>query len=369
MDKIDVLIVDDSALMRKVVSDILASHYLINPKDTAINGRVALNKISKNDYDVILLDIEMPEMDGIQFLEEYSKTGKDIPVVILSSFAKRGAEVTIKALSLGAKDFITKPSGPISLDIAKVKNEIIEKVLVWGLRKHSRSRAHVEISQNLTVVETAPFFFENPPISEVASRKRITPRLIAIGISTGGPLTIRKLLSEIDMNFPLGIVIAQHMPEFFTYEFARSLASAFPHLTIVEAKDFDLVTPGKVIIAKGGKHLVVHSGDGKCFVRVVEDSRYAFKPSADLLFDSIAENVGKDAIGIIMTGMGNDGAKGLKRLHDVGAITIAQGEKSSTIFGMPKSAIKLGAVDFVWEVEEMVGNLKQLISLLFPSDR
>ncbi|MEN2998829.1 MAG: chemotaxis-specific protein-glutamate methyltransferase CheB [Brevinematia bacterium] len=364
MDKIDVLVVDDSALMRKMISEILASHPFINPKDTAINGKVALSKIQKNNYDVILLDIEMPEMDGIQFLEEYSKTGKDIPVIILSSFAKRGAEITIKALSLGAKDFITKPSGPISLDIAKVKNEIFEKVLVWGLKKSPKSEVLVEIDQSLRIVESTPVVFENPPISEVISKKAIKPKFIAIGISTGGPPAIRKLLSEIDKDFPLGIVIAQHMPEFFTLEFAKSLANSYPHLTIVEAKDFELISPGKVIIAKGGKHLVVHSSENKYFARVVEDSRFLFRPSVDLLFESIAENVGRDVIGIVMTGMGSDGAKGLKKLHEIGAITIAQGEKSSTIFGMPKSAIKAGAVDFVWEIEDMVKNIKHILSLL-----
>lgn len=364
MKKIDVLVVDDSALMRKMVSEILATHPLINPKDTAINGKIALNKVLKNDYDIILLDIEMPEMDGLQFLEEFSKVGKDIPVVILSSFAKRGAEITIKALSMGAKDFVTKPSGPISMDIAKVKNEIFEKVLVWGLKRSEKVKSSVDITESFSVVESSPVSFVNPPISDLASKKPIKPKFMAIGISTGGPPAIRKLLSGIDKDFPLGIVIAQHMPEFFTQEFAKSLSVSYPYLNIVESRDFDLISPGKVIIAKGGKHIIVNSSEGKCFVRVIEDNRFVFKPSVDLLFDSIAENVGKDVIGIIMTGMGSDGAKGLKKLHDKGAITIAQGEKSCTIFGMPKSAIKLGAVDFVWELDEMVGNIKHLLSFL-----
>lgn len=364
MSKIDVLVVDDSALMRKMISDILSSHPMINPKDTAINGKVALNKLKKNTYDVILLDIEMPDMDGIQFLEEYAKLNIDLPVIILSSFAKRGAEITIKALSLGAKDFITKPSGPISMDIEKVRNEILEKVLVWGMKRTSSIRQAVEITPSLAVVESKPITFENPPISEVVSKKRIKPKLIAIGISTGGPQTIRKFLSSIGNQLPIGIVIAQHMPEFFTAEFAKSLSNAYPHFSVVESKDFELVLPNKIIVARGGKHIVVGLMEGKVFVRNVDDGRFSFRPSVDLLFDSIAENIGKDAIAIIMTGMGSDGSKGLKKLHDAGAITIAQGEKSSVIFGMPKSAIKNGAVDFVWEIEEMGKNLNHLLSLL-----
>lgn len=369
MKKIEVLVVDDSALMRKMVSDILSSHPMIHPKDTAINGKVALNKIMKNDYDIILLDIEMPEMDGIQFLEEYSKVGKNIPVIILSSFAKRGAEITIKALSLGAKDFITKPSGPISMDINKVRNEILEKVLIWGIRrsvevKESGVKGSVSVDENLNIVKEEKIVFNNPSIYEVVSKKKIFPKLLAIGISTGGPPALRKLLSELDNDFPLGIVIAQHMPELFTAEFAKSLSEFLRNFTVVEAKDFESIVPGKVIIAKGGKHTIVDKKNGECFVRVIEDDRFVFKPSCDLLFDSIAYSVGKDAIGVIMTGMGSDGARGLKKLHDVGGITIAQDEESSTIFGMPKSAIKIGAVDFVWGLNEMALNLKKIVSLL-----
>ncbi|MGC8869916.1 MAG: chemotaxis-specific protein-glutamate methyltransferase CheB [Brevinematia bacterium] len=362
MEKIEVLIVDDSALMRKMVSEILSKHPLILPKDTAINGKVALNKVKKNTFDVILLDIEMPEMDGIQFLEEYSKLNLNIPIILLSSFARRGAEITMKALSLGAKDFITKPSGPISIDIEKVGNEIIEKVLIWGLKRENSSNK-VEVSQTLGIKEAEKVKFENPPITEVISKKPINPKLIGIGVSTGGPSAIRKLISDIDKDFP-GIIVVQHMPELFTAEFAKSLANSFPEFNIVEAKDYDLVLPGKIIIAKGGKHLEVHQKENKIFVRIVENDNFSFKPSADLLFSSIAKNIGKDAIGIIMTGMGSDGAEGLKELYDKGAITIAQGEKSCVIFGMPKSAILKKAVDFVWEIEEMGPNLKTLITLL-----
>lgn len=364
MKKIDVLIVDDSALMRKMISDIVSLHPLLNPKDTAINGKIALNKISRSDYDVILLDIEMPVMDGIQFLEEFSKLGKDIPVIILSSFAQKGAEITIKALSLGAKDFITKPSGPISLDIEKVKNQIFEKILVWGLKKSTEVKSSFDLDTNLNLVVEDKITFENPPILSVVERKRISPKFVAIGISTGGPPAIRKLLSDLGPDFPLGIVIAQHMPEFFTSEFAKSLNNAYPYFEVVEARDFDVISPKKVIIAKGGHHIVVNRKDDTYYVRVIMDERFTFRPSVDLLFDSIADNVGRDVIGIVMTGMGSDGARGLKKLHDLGAITIAQGEKSSTIFGMPKSAIKLKAVDFVWELEEMGMNLKHLVSYL-----
>jgi two-component system chemotaxis response regulator CheB len=367
MSKVDVLVVDDSALMRKMISEIISSHPFINPKDTAINGKVALNKLKRDpNFDVILLDIEMPEMDGLQFLEEFQKLNLDIPVIVVSSFAKRGAEITMRALSLGAKDFVTKPSGPISLDIEKVKNDVIEKVLVWGLnrKKIRESMPSVHIAENLKLVEEKPVEFTSPPIEEVVRRKKIKPKVIGIGISTGGPPAIRKMLAKIRGDFPVGIVIAQHMPENFTAEFAKSLASSFPHLDIREAKDYDTVIPGRVIIAKGGKHITVNEVEGKVFVRIVEDSSYSFRPSADLLFESIATNIGKDAIGIIMTGMGSDGAKGLKKLHDVGGITIAQDEKSSTIFGMPKSAIKAGAVDFVWSLDEMVPNLYNLLAAL-----
>ena len=367
MDKIDVLVVDDSALMRKMISEILSSHPFINPKDTAINGKIALNKLKKDrSYDVILLDIEMPEMDGLQFLEELPKLNVDIPVIVVSSFAKRGAEITMKALNLGAKDFVTKPSGPISMDIGKVRNEIVEKVLVWGLnaKKTKEAIPSIHIEDSFKLVEQKPLEFVSLPIEEVVSRKRIKPKVIGIGISTGGPPAIRRMLSQIRKDFPIGIVIAQHMPENFTSEFANSLLASFPDLDIREAKDYDTIIPGRVLIAKGGKHITVNEVEGKVFVRIVEDDNLSFKPSADLLFESMAVNIGRDAIGIIMTGMGSDGAKGLKKLYNKGAITIAQDEKSSVIFGMPKSAIKEGAVDFVWSLDEMVSNLYALLAAL-----
>lgn len=366
--KIDVLIVDDSALMRKMISDFLFSHPSINPKATALNGRFALDRLKKDKFDVILLDLEMPEVDGISFLEEFAKNGIDIPVIILSSFAKKGAEITMKALSLGAKDFITKPSGPISTDLGKVKNQIIEKTLIWGTYKKRKS-SNFEVLPTLEKVEVKAEIleFSNPPIYEIATKKSINPKLLVIGVSTGGPAALRTLLFNLGDNFPIGIVIAQHMPEFFTKEFANSLDNFLHHFDVVEASSFDEVKKGRILIAPGGRHIKVSSQpDGKVFVEIISAEKYnsPFRPSVDLLFESTASGVGKDVIGIIMTGMGSDGSRGLKKLHDVGAITIAQDELSCVIFSMPKNAIKVGAVDFVWSLGEISENLKMLLRYL-----
>ncbi len=366
---IDVLIVDDSALMRKMVSEFLDSVEGINPKATAINGKFALERLKKDTFDVIILDLEMPEVDGIAFLEEFRKLDMDIPVIILSSFAKKGAEITFKALSLGAKDFITKPSGPISLDLEKVRNQIIEKVLLWGTKKkEKRSDFEISVSDNKVIISTPEekITFKNPPIYEVATLKKITPEIVAIGISTGGPPALRKFFSDLNPDFPLGIIVAQHMPELFTKEFANSLQRSFPHFEIIEGSDYDEIKKGRIIISPGGKHTIVDKIENKLVIRVLPPDSYksSFRPSVDFLFESLEKAVGPNGIGIIMTGMGADGAKGLKKWHNTGAITIAQDEESSTIFGMPKSALKLGAVDFTWNLSEMAENLSTLIRYL-----
>lgn len=358
MEQIDVLIVDDSALVRQLLTEILKEQPLINRIDTAINGYFALKRLEKRSYDVILLDIEMPQMNGLEFLEEYNKRGYDIPVIIVSSYTKKGSEITIKALQLNAKDFIEKPGGPITNELEKIKTELIQKILFWGLKHKQKSIETTKkyLSEEiLEEIQPETIEFTNPTIDELLKEKLIYPKALLIGASTGGPKALKTVLSGLSHNFPLPIFIVQHMPPNFTREFAENLNSSIPHLEIKEAEGMEKPRAGLVLIAPGGKHLKLEGNVNEFFAVVDTETPpvNGHKPSVDVLFSSASEVLKKHAIAVILTGMGKDGAMGMKKLREKGAITIAQSERTCVVFGMPKQAIKLGAVDLVLDLEEI----------------
>lgn len=377
MDKISVLICDDSALMRNLIGRIISDYDGFEIAGKAENGQDLLDKIPVLKPDVILLDIEMPVMTGVQFLEKRRALHIDIPVIILSSIATEGASVTMRCLELGAADFITKPGGSsVTLKINEVSSEIIEYVSSYG---GSYAAMHGKLvpspdyfSHQIKLKAAAKFVAQKkgedaaklagisktefvPPASWSAPHKKepvvITPEreggrieIIAIGISTGGPNALREVLAKIDPNLKQPVLIVQHMPAGFTAEFADSLNHICP-LTVTEAKDGEPVLNSHVYIAPGDYHMVVEKRAIGSIIHLNQNElRNGHRPSADALFESVAANYQNKALGVIMTGMGRDGAAQLAEMRRKGAWTLGQDAESSIVYGMPKVAWEMGGV-------------------------
>jgi len=356
-DEIQVLIVDDSALMRNLIGHMVEDTPGLAVAEKAMNGIFALQKIPRVNPDIIVLDLEMPEMNGIEFLKERKKQGITIPVVILSSIAARGAEITMEALSLGASDFIQKPSGSISKDIHEVKDTLVTMLLGYGgsYRKSqgkkvltpseykpktpSEKVSDIAVHFNLAVAPPA-----TPAQAPNQIRKPAKTELIAIGISTGGPDALRVVFSKLDQDLKVPIVVVQHMPPGFTNEFAKSLDRICP-LNVKEAEEGDAILPGRILIAQGNKHLEVER-KGTNGVAHLSDAPLVsgHRPSADVLFASVAMSYSNHALGVIMTGMGRDGAQQLGTIYKEGGMTLGQDEKSAVVYGMPRVAYELGHV-------------------------
>jgi len=357
-DEISVLVVDDSALMRNLIGRMIEDTPGLAVAEKAMNGIFALQKIPRVEPDVICLDIEMPEMNGIEFLRERKKRGIDIPVVILSSIAAKGAQVTMEALSLGASDFIQKPSGSISEDIHTVKDTLVGMLLGYGgayrkskgkkvlapseyAKKTPPATKNVDLLAHFNLVPTAEAKPAAPP---TPLRKPGRTEIIAIGISTGGPDALRVVFSKIDADLKVPIVVVQHMPPGFTNEFAKSLDRICP-LEVKEAAEGDSIVPGRILIAQGNKHLEVEKKAGSQVVHLSDSPLVSgHRPSADVLFASVAMNYTNNALGVIMTGMGRDGAQHLGTIYREGGMTLGQDEKSAVVYGMPRVAYELGHV-------------------------
>jgi two-component system, chemotaxis family, protein-glutamate methylesterase/glutaminase len=371
-DPVKVLVVDDSALMRNLISKIIEATPGLAVADKAMNGVFALQKIPRCDPDAIVLDIEMPEMNGIEFLKERKRLGLDIPVIILSSVAKEGAQVTIEALALGASDFITKPSGSVSSDIHTVAAELSRLLLAYG-SQHQRRKGKTPPRYDFEAPER---MFEPAPLLEERAAERAAERerreaakplrqpgpieLIAIGISTGGPNALREIFAKIDADLPQPILVVQHMPPGFTEEFAKSLDRICP-LDVKEAADGDLLRPGRVLIAPGDRHVIVERRPLGFVVRLSEEApQNGHRPSADILFASVAKAYGNRVMGVIMTGMGRDGARELGSIQREGGLTLGQDEASCVVYGMPKVAFELGHVGQQVSLSDMAATISRL---------
>ena len=338
-EKINVLVVDDSAIVRQSLSRILSSDPKVHVLGAAADPYIAVTKISKQVPDVITLDIEMPKMDGLTFLQRIMSQ-HPIPVVIISSLTAKGSELAIKALELGAVDIIQKNT--LSIDTFSDNSQrIIDVVKAAGksvVRRRARSRE----------TSTTPRSSSNTSSLSVTSNK-----IIAIGASTGGTEAIRTVLEQMPIDCP-GITIVQHMPEMFTRSFAERLNSLCK-IEVKEAQDGDSVLRGRALIAPGNYHMELRRSGSKYYVRTHDgESVNRHRPSVDVLFFSAAKHAGKNAVGIIMTGMGADGAKGLLAMRQAGAYTLAQDEKTSVVYGMPKEAVKLGAVNNIAPLNSLV---------------
>jgi len=353
VDKIKVLIVDDSALVRRLLTEILQSDSSFDVVGTASDPYVAREKIKKLNPDVITLDVEMPRMDGITFLENLMRL-RPMPVVMVSSLTQHGAEVTLRALELGAIDFVAKPRIDVAGGLGGYSDEIISKV-----RTAARARVGAIRSANMTA---APKFSADAVLPQASAGRRMlktTERIIAIGASTGGTEALRELLVALPPDAP-GIVISQHIPAAFSGPFAQRLDQAAA-MSVCEAQDGQYILPGHAYVAPGDRHLIIERDGARYRCRLNDGSPVnRHRPSVDVMFRSVAQHVGLNAMGVILTGMGDDGARGLKEMQEAGARTIAQDEASSVVWGMPGSAVKLGAADQVLSLRNIPARLLEL---------
>jgi len=354
VDKIKTLIVDDSAVVRKTLTDILSSDREIKVIGAAVDPLIAADKIRHEVPDVIVLDVEMPRMDGITFLQIIMKQ-HPIPVVICSSLAGKGSETALKALEYGAVEIIEKPR----LGAKQFLEE--SKIIVCDAVK----------AAHLTRVKKLPEkSFDPPPkltadavIPKTKSKAMVqtTEKVVVVGASTGGTEAIRTFLENLPLDSP-GIVIVQHMPEHFTAAFSKRL-DGLCRITVKEAEDNDTVIRGRALIAPGNRHTLLKRSGARYYVEVKDGPLVnRHRPSVDVLFRSSARYAGKNALGIIMTGMGDDGAKGMLEMKENGAFNIAQDESSSIVFGMPKEAIKLGCVDKVLHLDKIAAEVVRICS-------
>ena len=346
--KIKVLIVDDSALVRQTLSYIMESDPDIEIMGTASDPYFAATKIAKEVPDVITLDIEMPRMDGLTFLKKIM-TQHPIPVVVISSLTSQGTETGLRALEYGAVEIITKPQMDTKQFIENSKIRICDAVKAASLSKIKRR----VISDSIKV---EPKYSADVIIPQVNTTSMIktTDVVVAVGASTGGTEALKVFLEALPHDAP-GIVIVQHMPEKFTKSFSDRLNETCK-ITVKEAEDGDSVLNGRALIAPGNYHMLLKRSGAKYYVEVKEGPLVnRHRPAVDVLFRSTARYAGKNAIGIILTGMGDDGAKGLLEMKTAGAKTIAQNEESCVVFGMPKEAIKLGAADKIMHLDEIAG--------------
>ncbi|GAA5168979.1 chemotaxis response regulator protein-glutamate methylesterase [Viridibacterium curvum] len=339
MSAIKVLIVDDSAVVRQVVTGILKEAPGIEVLASVADPLLAMERMKQQWPDVILLDVEMPRMDGITFLRKIM-TERPTPVIICSTLTEKGAQTTLEAMSAGAVTIIAKPKLGLKQFLSEAATELITAIKEAAgarVRRLAAARSEpLQVQPKLTADAILP--------AGGKAMTQTTERVVAIGTSTGGTQALEAVLTALPANSP-GIVIVQHMPEKFTAAFAQRLDSLC-QITVREAQNNDRVLPGRALIAPGGRHMVVKRSGAQYYVEVVDGplvSRH--RPSVDVLFRSTAKAAGKNALGIIMTGMGDDGARGLKEMHETGARTVAQDEQSCVVFGMPKEAIKLGGVD------------------------
>jgi len=340
---IKVLVVDDSAVVRKVICDELSRYNDIQVVGTAVDPYFARDKIVELSPDVVTLDLEMPRMDGLSFLSKLMKH-HPMPVVVLSSLTPKNSELGIKALDLGAVEVLCKPG-------ASYSTKDIAQPLVHAIRSAAAAKIAVTPAKATGAAERQPF--ENLLV-------QTTHKIIAIGASTGGTKAIEAVLSRMPPTAP-GIVIVQHMPEHFTTSFAKRL-NDISALQVREARDNDHVIPGVALIAPGNHHMLLARSGGTYVAKIKDGPRVHYqRPSVDVLFHSVAQTAGRNAVGAILTGMGADGAQGLLAMRNSGAYTLAQNEASCVVFGMPKEAIKLGGADEVAALEDMTHSILQAL--------
>jgi two-component system chemotaxis response regulator CheB len=340
LKKIRVLVVDDSALMRKIISDMINSESDMEVVDIARNGQDMLDKINKYNPDVITLDVEMPVMDGITALKEIRKRNYNISVIMLSSVSKTGTALTMECLEAGAFDFVSKPSGSISLDINKVKDELVLKIRMANEKETSAAAA-----------------FEKVQVVKRSLTHKIDA--VVIGASTGGPKALYSVVTLLPEKLGVPVFIVQHMPVGFTKAFAERLNSN-SRIKVVEASESDIIEKDVVYIAPGGYHMEVFN-DRRIHLNT-EPTVWGVRPAVDKLFISASKVYGSHILSVVLTGMGKDGAQGTVEIKKNGGITISEDKSTCTIYGMPKAAYETGMVDLVVPLEEVAPQIIKLVT-------
>jgi two-component system, chemotaxis family, protein-glutamate methylesterase/glutaminase len=373
--RIRVLVVDDSAFMRKVLQSIIAADPQLEVCGEARDGRDAVTQTEVLKPDVISMDINMPHMDGLQ-ATEIIMSSNPRPILIVSSESKEGADVTLKSLELGAIDFVAKPSGGIDLDMSSVKEELCRKLKMAAkvrvVRTATRSKLQHEVASSSPRVEPASRVEASKngdnALQEVRAAVQAAAKgagkfpIVVLASSTGGPATLMKFLPFFPKDFPGAVILVQHMPGNFTSQFSTQLAEV-SQIRVKEAEAGEIIVPGQLYVCPGSHHLRV-SPTGR--ISLDDGPRVSgYRPCADLTFESAAEYAGPMTIGVILTGMGNDGAKGAQTIRSAGGHVIAQDESTAVIFGMPQEAIKTGAVDQVLPMEAIYHGIEKRVLYIF----
>jgi two-component system chemotaxis response regulator CheB len=342
-----VLVVDDSALMRKLIPQILARDQEMEVVGTAIDGSFALKKIQDLKPDVVTLDLDMPRMDGMETLRQIMRQSR-VPVIVVSAFSTEGASATFKALALGAFDFVAKPQDAASAHMDEIANDLIAKIK--GAAKAKSKNGALPKANVADVVEKI-----RPQKKPPRSRQEPT-KIVAIGVSTGGPNALQYVLSQLPADFPGSILVVQHMPEGFTELFARRLDESCA-IDVKEAQSGDVLIAGRALVCPGDRHMKIRRMALANTVVLSDDQRVnGHRPSVDVLFRSLAE-FGSGGIAVLMTGMGDDGAAGMGVVKDAGGLTLAQSEESCVVFGMPKAAIERGFATRIVSLDSLAESL------------
>ncbi len=363
MKKIRVLIVDDSAFMRKLITDFLQEEESIEVIGTARNGQDGLKKIELLNPDVVTMDVEMPIMNGLEALKEIMQKYPR-PVIMLSSTTKEGTDNTIKSLQYGAFDFIAKPSGAISLDLFKIKEQLKEKVKLAITANFKNKQILVRNEKNIPhqIKEYSKIDTYSEKSTTYSEKKRLKDKIVCIGTSTGGPRALQHVLPKLPKDIDAPIFIVQHMPPGFTNSLANRLNS-MSFITVKEAENGEIVKKGTAYIAPGGSHMhVIQTGTSLVIKVDKSEIRNGHRPSVDVMFESISQLKNYYKVAVIMTGMGSDGTEGLKRLKTTGIVdAISESEQTSVVYGMPKSAYATQLVDKVEHVEDIAASIMNFI--------
>jgi two-component system chemotaxis response regulator CheB len=345
------LVVDDSALVRRILTEILSSDPALEVVATASDAYVAREKIKQLNPDVLTLDVEMPKMDGVTFLRNLMRL-RPMPVVMVSSLTDHGADITLDALALGAVDYLPKPKLDLAATLADYRDELVAKVKAAATAR-------------VRPLATAPPAVNGDGDHRPSKPWRTTDQIIAIGASTGGTEAIKCVLMGLPADAP-GTLVTQHIPKAFSTAFARRMNSCCA-LEVCEAEDGQQVLPGHVYIAPGDRHLLLARSGARYLCRLEDGAPVnRHKPSVDVLFRSVASHAGQNAMGVILTGMGKDGAAGLKELREAGGRTLAQDEASSVVWGMPGAAVAVGAAEEIVPLEAVSARLRALADSLDP---